>query len=94
VGDTVVLPILNQQGTVGEVLILFLANEQEDVPNWLVEGRQILTFEAFDNHVEYLLEQNPVRQHRIGMWFVRLSADPMMEWYALVRRHEFELEQA
>lgn len=93
-GDTVILPIVNQQGTIGEVLILFLESVQEDVPNWLVEGRQILTFEAFDNQMESWMEQYPVREHRIGLWFVRIAAEPLMEWHIFVRRHEFDMEQA
>jgi len=94
VGDAAILPILNQTGTIGEVLVVFLSNVQEDVPNWLIEGRQILTVEALDDHIDNLLDQHPVRERRIGMWFVRFASDPMMELHVAWQRFEFEAEQA
>ncbi|MCL2194593.1 MAG: hypothetical protein FWB76_01405 [Oscillospiraceae bacterium] len=93
VGDAVILPILNQAGAIGEVILVFLDNVQQDVPNWLVEGRQILTRDAFDDHIDELLARYPIREHRLGMWFVRNTISPRMDWFVLSERQAFLHEQ-
>gem|GEM_PF-1730209 len=94
VGDTAIFPVTNQAGTVTEVIIIFLANVDEDTPNWLVEGRQLLTFDAFDDFILGLHDNYPVRQHNLGMRFVRWAVTPLMDWHIAMRRHEFESEMA
>jgi len=93
-GNTTIIPLTNEAGVVTELLIVFLSATHDDSPSWLVEGRQILTFEAFEDHVLALHEQYPMQERRLGMWFVRRTVEPMMEWYIMVRRFEMESEAA